>query len=270
MKILFSLISLVSTLSFAVDRNGPVATVNGKSIPYEIFERSYRENLLFVGVDVATKEKTLNDLINRELGLEKAKKFRLYENPVVKRKMDDIMFHAQVSRDLEPILEKIKVSNQEVKSYYKRYPEYRTAQILFRMRATPSKPEEEEALKAAMNVYSILKKSPNQFDKLANKYSQIPQASNGGDVGFQPATKYAPAYFKAINNRLVGHITPPVRTLFGFHVIKVLAVRPYADINKDFYKKVIYNQKRDQAMEKYFKELRKTASISINKKLLKD
>ena len=270
MKMLFFLISLASVHSFAVDKNSTIATVNGKSISYETFDKTYRENLLFVGVGTVTKEKVLNDLINRELGLEKAKQGRLYENPVVKRKMDDIMFHAQVSKDLEPVLKKIKVRNQEIKSYYNQYQEYRTAQILFRMRATPSKPEREEALKAAMNVYDMLKKSPKKFAELANKYSQTPQASNGGDVGFQPATQYAPAYFKAIKGKPVGHITPPVRTPFGFHVIKVLAVRPFKEVNQDFYKKVIYTQKRDQAMAKYFKQLRGTASISINKELLKD
>ena len=271
MKILlFLTISLMSFNVFAVDKKRTVATVNGVKISYELFEKTYKENLLFVGPHLATKEKILDDLINREIGLKKAQKTRLDQNPVVRRKMDDVLYHAQVSQDLEPQFKKIKVSDSEVKEYYEQYPEYRTAHILFRLRATPSKPEIEEALKAATDVYNTLRKSPKKFKELAQKYSQTPQANNGGDVGFQPATGYAKAYFNAIKGKKMGYISPPVRTPFGYHVIKVVDKRKFADINKNFYKKEVYDQKRDRIMATYFKKLRKMASISINKELLKD
>ena len=268
MKIILSLVLFMTTLTFAADKNAVVATVNGQDITVENFDQTYKENLLFVGTQSVTKEKVLNDMINRELGLAKAKKARLDRNPTVRKKMDDIMYHAQISKDLGPQLQKIKVSDREVKKYYGENPEYRTAHILFRMRVTPSKAEQEEALKKSMEVYNILRGDPDKFAELANKLSQSTAAPNGGDVGFQPATQYAPEYFKAIKGKSVGFITSPVRTQFGLHIIKVLAKKEFADINKAFYQKTIYDQKRDAIIQKYFDSMRRSASITINKNLL--
>lgn len=269
MKMTLFFTFLVSLKTFAVDKNSVVATVNGRQITLERLDQTHKENLLFVGPKAVTKERTLNDLINRELGIERARKGRLDRDAVVKRKMEDVMYHAQISKDLEPQFKKIKVNDQEVEEYYKGNPEYRTAHILFRMRTNASKPEREEAMKRALEVYSSLRKDPNKFAELANKYSQTTAAPNGGDVGFQPAGQYAPEYFKAIKGKSIGHITPPVRTYFGIHIIKVLGVKKFSEINKPLYQKIIYDQKRDGIMEKYFQGMRKSASISINKPLLK-
>ena len=261
---------LVSLPLSALDKNAVAATVNGTKITFGRLDQTYKQSLLVVGTEAVTKEKVLYDLINRELGIAKARKARLHDNPTVKEKMEDVMYHAQISRDLEPEFKKIKVTDRDVQRYYSQHPEYRTAHILFRMRTTPSRPEKEEAMKKALEVYDELKENPEKFAELANKYTQTASAPNGGDVGFQPAVKYAPAYFKAIKGKKAGHITPPVRTRFGLHIIKVLARRDYDNINKEFYKKIIYDQRRDKAMDDYFKKIRSTASISINKEALKE
>lgn len=245
-----------------------VATVNGRPIALEEFDKAYKESLLVVGTRNVTRRRVLDDLINRELGLARARGGRLDRDPVVRRKMDDVLYHAQISKDLEPALKRIKVTDREVRDYYARRPEYRTAQILFRLRATPSKAEAEEAIKRALQVYDALKESPDKFSELANKHSQSAAAAAGGDVGFQPAVRYAEPYFKAINGKPDGHITPPVRTQFGYHIVKVLGRRDYGDVNKEFYKKVVYDEKRDAAMAAYFKGLRRSASISVNEGLL--
>ena len=268
MKMTIFLIFLASVPLLATDKNSVVATVNGRKITLERFDQTYKENLLFVGPRTVTKERVLNDLINRELGIEKARKGRLDQDTTVKRKMEDVMYHAQISRDLESQFKGIKISDRELERYYNENSEYRTAHILFRMRTNPSKAESEEAMKRAMAVYATLRESPGKFAELANKYSQTTTAPNGGDVGFRPSTQYAPEYFKAIKGKSIGHITSPVRTYFGIHIIKVLGVKKFADINKPLYKKIIYDQKRDQIMERYFEGMRKSASISVNKSLL--
>ena len=120
-----------------------------------------------------------------------------------------------------------------------------------------------------MEIYKEVKAKPNSWPELANKYSQSSTAPAAGDLGFMPAVKYAPEYFKAINGKAPGFISAPVRTQFGFHIIKVLGIRDWKDVDPAIYKKIVYDQKRDKILEEYFREQRATAQIKINKEFLK-
>ncbi len=257
---------LSAPLAIANTADPVVATVNGKQILKSEFEKAYKENLLFVGDKIVTKEKVLNDLINRELGIQRAKSNKLENDPIVRDKMEDILYHAQISKDLEGELQKITVSDDEVRKYYEKFPEYRTAHILFRMRAEPSKPETDEAMKQALKVYETLKQAPDKFSELANKYSQTTTADTGGDIGFQPKINLAPEYYEAINGKEVGSILAPVRSQFGYHIIKILAKKEFKSINTAFYNKIIYYQKRDEIIANYFNKIRQSAKVQVNQK----
>ncbi len=241
-----------------------VATVNGKAITKKQFEDYHLQNLKFVGQRKITKEVSLQDLINRELGIQKAKKTGLDKDPAVVQKQEDILFHAQISKDLENEFTKINVSDDEVKKYYADNQEYRTAHILYRLRAEPTPEEVKAGLIQSMDIYTELQKSPEKFSQLANKYSQTTGAPVGGDLGFQPPTRLAPEYFEAIKGQKVGYISKPVRTQMGYHIIKVLGVKSYDQIDKNLYKKIIYDKKRDALIENYFKGLAKGADIKTN------
>ncbi|OFZ14236.1 MAG: hypothetical protein A2X86_05135 [Bdellovibrionales bacterium GWA2_49_15] len=245
-----------------------IAEVNGHPILLKDFETTYQQNLLFIADKIVTKEKVINDLINRELGIDRAKKSKLQDDALVKQKMEDVLYHAQVSKDLEPLLKKIVVTDEDVKDYYVKHPEYRTAHILFRMTANPSDNEIKGALEVAGKVYEQLKTEPHKFSELANKFSQTSAAPNGGDIGFQPAVRLAPEYFIAINGKPQDYITTPVRSQFGYHIIKVLSVRDFKEINIPLYKKIVYDVKRDEILNDYFATLRKGANIKIDKKYL--
>ena len=185
-----------------------------------------------------TKETVLDDMISKIIGVQKAKKNRLHLDPTVSEKVDDILYHAQISKDLEDKLKKIKVSDLDVKNYYSSNKEYRTAQILLRVKAEASSKEISQTKKVAQELAKRAKKSPSDFGKLANRYTQTGNAKTGGDMGFQPPTRYAPEYYAAIKGRPVDHITGPVRSQFGFHIIKVLGVKEFKDINLGIYKKI--------------------------------
>ena len=265
----FAIAALISVSSvMAQAPTDVVATVNGKQITRAQFEEYHLQNLKFVGQRVINKEVSLQDLVNKELGIQKAKKTGTDKDPAVQARMEEIMFHAQISKDLEGELKKITVSDDEVKKYYDDNKEYRSAHILYRLRAEPSKEDVTGALSQSMEIYTQLQKDPESFAKMANKYSQTSAAPVGGDLGFQPPTRLAPEYFAAIKGQKVGFITKPVRTQMGYHIIKVLGVKNYDQIDKNLYKKIIYDQKRDAILENYFKNLQKGADVKINKSLL--
>jgi peptidyl-prolyl cis-trans isomerase C len=259
---IFTLATMMVLPAFA--QKDVVATVNGKAITKKQFEEYHLQNLKFVGQRKITKEVSLQDLINRELGIHKAKKTGLDKDPEVVAKQDDILFHAQISKDLENEFKKINVSDDDVKKYYDDNKEYRTAHILYRLRAEPTQEEVKAAFEQSLAIYTQLQKSPEDFAKLANKYSQTSAAPVGGDLGFQPPTRLAPEYYEAIKDQKVGYISKPVRTQMGYHIIKVLGVKTYDQIDKNLYKKIIYDKKRDALIENYFKGLAKGADIKIN------
>lgn len=246
-----------------------VATVNGVEIKKGQLDQAFEQNLMYVSDKIVTKEKVLYDIINREIGVKKAKEAKLQDDPIVKSKMEDVLYHAQISKDLEKKLQGIQVSDKEAQEYYSRNKEYRTAHILFRVRVAPDKAETEEAMKKALEVYKELQGAPQKWPELANKYSQSSTAPAAGDLGFLPAVKLAPEYFKAINGRAVGYIAPPVRTQFGYHVVKVLGVKEWKEVDPALYKKIVYDQKRDKILDEYFADSRKGAQIKINKEFLK-
>ncbi len=246
-----------------------VAEVNGTKIKKSELEKAYMQNLLFVSDKTVSRETVLNSIVDKMLGIQRAKGENLHNDPVVKSKMEEVLYHAKISKDLEGEFKKIKVSEKDVKSYYRNHPEYHTAHILFRVKVTASPEEIAGAQQAALQVYRQVSKQPNKFTELAKKHSQSNLASKGGDMGFQPAVRMAPEYFRAVKGRAKGHISPPVRTQFGYHIIKVLGVQDYASINQSVYKKIVYDQKRDALLADYFAGLRKKAKIVVHKEHLR-
>ena len=267
-KILFILSSLISLNAFA-NKNPVVAEVNGSKIYLSDLEKNYTGAKYFVSGKKVTKQYVLNELINRELGIIKARKAKLQQDPVVKNKINDLLYHAQISKDLEDKLAEIKITDKEIKSYFTKNPEYRTSHILLRIKVKPDGDELLAASDVAKDIYRKLKKDPTKFESLANKHSQSPNAEIGGDVGFQPSVNLAPEYYEAIKGKPVGYISKPTLTQYGLHIIKVTDIKKYKDINKTAYQKIVYDAKRDQILEGYFSNLRKNASIKIEKKYLK-
>jgi peptidyl-prolyl cis-trans isomerase C len=259
---LISLATMMVLPAFA--QKDVVATVNGRVITKKQFEDYHLQNLKFVGQRQITKEVSLQDLINRELGIIKAKKSGTDKDQAIIAKQEDILFHAQISKDLEGEFKKITVSDDDVKKYYEDNKEYRTAHILYRLRAEPTPDEVKAAYEQTMAIYAQLQKTPDDFAKMANKYSQTSAAPVGGDLGFQPPTRLAPEYFEAIKGQKAGFISKPTRTQMGYHIIKVLGVKSFEQIDKNLYKKIIYDRKRDALMDEYFKGLSQGVVIKKN------
>ncbi len=261
--LIFCFISFLSTSLLADNKRPVVAEINGEPIFRDIFEQEWKQQSLFVGNEKLSQKKVLNTLIDRQIGIQKALKNQLDKNEVVLRKMQDVLFHAQVSKDLEDKFKTIKVTDADVKDYYTNFPEYRTAHILFRIPAESSETDRNMALTQAIKVYNQLQKDPSLFSALANEYSQTDAAKNGGDVGFQLADSYTPEYFKEIHGKKIGYVSSPIRTQFGYHIVKLIAKKEFNEINKQLYQDIVYKIKRNKLLEQYFSSARKSATIVI-------
>ncbi|MFJ2687076.1 SurA N-terminal domain-containing protein [Pseudomonas sp. NPDC087342] len=64
-----------------------------------------------------------------------------------------------------------------------------------------------------------------KFEALAKEFSQDPgSANNGGDLGYAGPGVYDPAFEKALYSLTKDQVSEPIRTDFGFHLIKLLGV----------------------------------------------
>ncbi len=76
----------LATATFAA-KDPVVATIGSIKIKKSELDESYKQNMVFVSGKKVSKEKVLNDLINRQLGILRAKTGKLEKNPVVRKKM---------------------------------------------------------------------------------------------------------------------------------------------------------------------------------------
>lgn len=60
-----------------------------------------------------------------------------------------------------------------------------------------------------------------RFEDMARQHSTCPSKSSGGDLGWFGEGKMVKEFENACRKNGVGTVTDPVRTQFGYHLIKV-------------------------------------------------
>lgn len=103
----------------------------------------------------------------------------------------------------------------------------RDAAITFQqivMRAEPSEEALAEARTRADSVFSLVRRGED-FAELARRFSDDGSAQNGGDLGFIRRSDVVREFANVAFNMSPGAVSAPVRTQFGYHLIKVERVR---------------------------------------------
>lgn len=128
----------------------------------------------------------------------------------------------------DDITKDIEISDDEISDYYEqnqdrfRQPvEVRARHILIKV--SPDA-DEETVGKAETEIKAILDKAVAEgtdFAELATETSQGPSASKGGDLGFLRQEQLVKPFADVAFSLEPGDIAGPVRTQFGFHVIKM-------------------------------------------------
>ena len=78
--------------------------------------------------------------------------------------------------------------------------------------------------KKAKEVLDKLSKGQS-FAEMARKYSQCPSSKSGGDLGWFGKGRMVPEFEKVAFEGEKGKVLGPVKTQFGYHLIKVLEKR---------------------------------------------
>jgi peptidyl-prolyl cis-trans isomerase C len=112
----------------------------------------------------------------------------------------------------------------------------------------------------AKAIEAELKKGAD-FAELAKKKSKDPGASDGGDLGFFTKDQMVPEFSTVAFSLEPGKISDPVKTQFGWHIIKVEEKRNRKAPDFDQVKSQIETYVTRKAQAEYVAKLRETAKV---------
>lgn len=271
MKTIKALLIISALCGFVAQANANVlATIGNTKITLKEFNKKYSK-ILESAIHPPTKAAYLEDLIRLEVGLQEAKKKKIEKDPVVRDRYRQILYAALVERSIGSKVEKIKITESDMKKYYNKSPELRTSHILVQIPENANKAQKKEAKARAEKILKDVLSSKKSFAELVALYSDDQSTKrNGGDIGWQSRLTIVPQYYDAAFKMKKGTIRKNlVGTKFGYHIIRLVDRNPYKRANKRHLRQVIFDQKRGEIFNKYFSQLKKRYKISVNKKLLK-
>lgn len=164
----------------------------------------------------------------------------------------------------------VMVTEAEIQRYYESHQnrflmpdEYRISQILILR-----KPREtiEDARERAASVASALKQGAD-FAELALKYSDGPEATKGGNIGFVRQGELLPQIERALSTLDLGQITEPIETSDGWHIIKLdekrlPQFRPFAEVKTEI-QTLVFQQKTEDVYQAWLGDLKNKAFIEV-------
>lgn len=128
-------------------------------------------------------------------------------------------------------------------------------------------PEQQKAAEAKAKAAIVRANKGEDFGKLASELSEEPGAAQrGGDLGYFPKDKMVPEFATAAFAQKTGSVSAtPVKTQFGYHVIKVTDKKPSGtqsfDEVKDKLVQFLQAQKRREIFQGVMKDLRQGAKV---------
>jgi peptidyl-prolyl cis-trans isomerase C len=234
-----------------------VAIVNGKAIPKSRVE-ALAEQVKRSGRPVTPEMQgqLKDEVIAREIFMQEAQVRGLDATEDFKTQIE-LARQAILIRELfADYQKKNPVTDEEIKAEYDKFAaansgkEYKARHILV---------EKEDQAKA---IIAQIKKG-GKFDEIAKKSSKDPgSGAKGGDLDWANPGNYVKEFSEALSALAKGKMTEtPVKTQFGYHIIRLDDVRDAQLPKFDDVKPQISQQLQQQKIGKYQEELRAKAKV---------
>ena len=234
-----------------------LAIVNGKPVPssrVEMLAAQLAKSGRQVPPEMQGQLK--QEVIAREIFMQEAQKRGLDSAENFKAQMELARETLLIGELVNDQRKKSPVTDAEAKAEYDKFvaanggKEYRTRHILVE--------KEDEAKKVIADI-----KKGQKFEDVAKKQSKDPgSAPNGGDLDWATAASYVPEFSNAMIKLAKGQMTQePVKSQFGWHVIRVDDVREAQLPKLDEVKPQIMQQLQQQKLVKFQEELRAKAKV---------
>ncbi|MDO8279372.1 MAG: peptidylprolyl isomerase [Burkholderiaceae bacterium] len=234
-----------------------LAIVNGKAVPKTRLD-ALASQLAKSGrpVPPEMQSQLRDEVIAREIFMQEAQK-RGLDTRADYRDQLELARQAILIRELFAEFQKDNpVTDAEIKAEYDKFvsanagKEYRARHILV---------EKEDQ---AVAIIATLKKG-GKFEDIAKKDSKDPgSGANGGDLDWAAASSYVPEFGGALVKLNKGQLTDtPIKTQFGFHVIRLDDVREAQLPKLDEIKAQVSQQLQQQKLGKFQDDLRAKAKV---------
>ncbi len=251
-----------------------------------------------------TRQKVLDDLVDQKIVLEKIKTLKIEVtakevDQAVERVKTDNQFtqedllaelkaqgsnYESYRESIKKELERIQLINYEVKSkiilreeeiekYYNthrdeftREGKVRLALIFLKQEDSADKNEARALYQKAEEILAMIKDGKN-FANLAEKFSNGPGASEGGDLGVFKMSQLNPEMAEIIKDLSAGEISKPIIRPYGIKIIKVEEKDGGGEKSleqvQNAIRTILYRKELDKKYSAWIKELRKKAYIKI-------
>ncbi len=234
-----------------------IAIVNGKAVPTARVE-ALAQQVVKSGraVTPEMQGQLREEVIAREIFMQEAQKRSLDVSDDFKVQMELARQSLLIRELFNEFQKQNPVSDTEAKAEYDKFAaannvkEYKARHILV---------EKEAEAKA---IIASLKKG-GKFEDIARKSSKDPgSGANGGDLDWAPAGSYVKEFSEAMVALQKGKLTEnPVKSQFGFHVIRLDDVREPQLPKFEEVKPQISQQLAQQKLARFQEELRAKAKI---------
>jgi peptidyl-prolyl cis-trans isomerase C len=162
------------------------------------------------------QKRILEELINQELFLADAKLNQLEKSEEFKLELEKMKDVILTQLNISKLMNSVIIKDEEIiqyfennKSKYITLEQADTSHILV------------ETERECENIYQEIMNEKISFENAAKKYSKCPSKENGGDLGMFPKGKMVPEFEKVAFNMKEKEISKPVKTQFGYHLIRL-------------------------------------------------
>lgn len=231
-------------------------SVNGVMIPQAYFDMLAKQAAAGGRSGPEVQSVIKDELVNREVLFQAAKKRGLEKNPETQAEMELARQGILIQKFFEDYVRANPVSDEALKGQYDQLKaqmgdtEYKVRHILV---------EKEDEAKG---IIDSLRKG-GDFNALAKDKSKDPGSKdNGGDLDWGPAARYVKPFADSVKALQKGQTTDkPVQTQFGWHVIRLEDTRPTKIPAFDEVKTQFAQRAQQEQIQKLVADLRSKAKI---------
>jgi len=254
-KILLAAVCAAATLATLPALAQNIAIVNGKPVPKARLDALVAQaERAGQAVPQEMMSRARDEVVLREIFAQEAERRGLQATPSYQQKLAMARQSILIGELFEDHRRKNPISDADAKKEYDRIKaantgtEYRARHILV------EKEEEAKALLAQL-------KGGAKFEDLAKKHSKDPgSGENGGDLDFAKADAYVPEFGQAMAALKKGETTAtPVKTQFGFHIIRLEDTREAQFPAFDDVKAQLKQRMEQARLQAFQEQLRKGA-----------
>lgn len=233
-----------------------LAVVNGKPVPSSRADMMVKQ-LAAQGQADSPQLRSMvkEELINREILAQEADKRGVTSSPEVKSQLEVARQSIAIRALVQDYIKKNPVTDAEVKAEYDKFKaqagdkEYHARHILV---------EKEDDAKAIIAKL----KAGAKFEDLAKQSKDPGSAAHGGDLDWASPASFVKPFSDAMVALKKGEFTEtPVKTQYGYHVIKLEDVRPAKLPSLEEVKPQITESLQQKKLQAFQKDLRSKAKI---------